>query len=256
MTTVEFSIALCCRIDDALADLPMHLQAHMYPSEVVTQAVLFALKGGGERPFCRWLTRDHRSLCPHLPERTRLFRMFATHQAWADRFLAEPTVLRVTDTYGIELLHPWRERRGSQERHARRLGRNGLSNHRWSLGGNLGLALNQWGLIYAWGAATANVHESVFQLRVARFAETMVVSVDPTFGRAQANPANMQICPRGTLNERMAVETTCLMLTLVCHHKEVVHRVWDYFTIRLAFFMATFKLLVQWDGALPRENPG
>jgi hypothetical protein len=29
---------------------------------------------------------------PGLPERTRLFRLFKTHRAWAERFLAEPTV--------------------------------------------------------------------------------------------------------------------------------------------------------------------
>jgi hypothetical protein len=209
MTTVEFINDLFCRIDDTLTDLPKHPQAHLYPSEVVTLAVLFALKGGGARPFYRWLTRDYHTLFPHLPERTRLFRQFATHQCWAERFLAGPTVLGVADTYGIELLHPWRERRGSQERRARRLGRKGLSNHRWIIGGKLGLVLNQWGLVCAWGADTANVHDSTFQPLVARFVETMVVFVDQTFGRAEANPANMKVCLRGSWNDRMAVET-CL----------------------------------------------
>ena len=256
MTTVEFITDLFCRIDDRLHDLPKHPQAHLYPSEVVTLAVLFALKGGGERPFYRWLTRDYGALFPHLPERTRLFRLFATHQGWADRFLAEPTVLGVADTYGIELLHPWRERRGSRERRARRIGRKGLSNHRWIIGGKLGLVLNQWGLVCAWSADTANVHDSAFQPLVARFVETMVVLVDHTFGRAAANPANMKVCPRGTWNDRMAVETTFSMLTLICHLKKVAHRAWRYFTMRLAFLMATFNLLVQWDGDLPREDHG
>jgi hypothetical protein len=256
MPTVEFIIELFCRIDDRLHDLPKHPQAHLYPSEIVTLAVLFALKGGGARPFYRWLSRDYRALFPRLPERTRLFRLFATHQRWADRFLAEPTTLGVADTYGIELLHPWRERRGSAERRARRLGRKGLSNHRWIIGGKLGLVLNQWGLVCAWGADTANVHDSAFQPLVARFAEAMVVLVDHTFGRAGANPANMKVCPRGTWNDRMAVETTFSMLTLVCHLKKVAHRAWRYFTMRLGFVMATFNLLVQWDGDLPREDPG
>src|SRR5262249_8684028 len=34
---------------------------------------LHALKGVGNRPFSRWLTRDYRPLFPRLPERTRLF---------------------------------------------------------------------------------------------------------------------------------------------------------------------------------------
>ena len=254
MTTVEFITTLFCRIDDRLSDLPKHPQAHLYPSEIVTLAVLFALKGGGERPFYRWLSRDYHPLFPRLPERTRLFRLFATHQAWADRFLATPTVLGVADTYGIELLHPWRERRGSAERRAHRLGRKGLSNHRWIVGGKLGLVLNQWGLVCAWGAATANVHDSTFQPLVSRFDQAMIVFVDHTFGRAEANPANMKVCPRGTWNDRMVVETTFSMLTLTCHLKKAAHRVWRYFTMRLAFLMATFNLLVQWDGTLPRDD--
>jgi len=44
------------------------------------------------------------------------------------------------------------------------------------------------------------------------------------------------------------VETVLSMLTLVCHFKKVMHRVWDYFRARLAFTMAAFNLLVQWDG--------
>ena len=67
---------------------------------------------------------------PRLPERTRLFRLFMTHQAWTDTFFASPTVLGVIDTYGIELIHPIREGRSS-----RQIGRQGLSNHRWIVGG-------------------------------------------------------------------------------------------------------------------------
>jgi hypothetical protein len=60
--------------------------------------LLHALKGGGNRPFYRWLTRDYRTLFPRLPERTRLFRLFVTHQHWTQVFLAAPTVLGVIDT--------------------------------------------------------------------------------------------------------------------------------------------------------------
>jgi hypothetical protein len=46
--------------------------------------------------------------------------------------LAAPTVLGVIDTYGIELIHPMREGRSPQQ-----IGRKGLSNHRWIVGGKL-----------------------------------------------------------------------------------------------------------------------
>ena len=45
MTTEDFIIELFCRIDDAMRDLPKHPQAKLYPSEIVTLGVLFALKG-------------------------------------------------------------------------------------------------------------------------------------------------------------------------------------------------------------------
>ena len=73
--------------------------------------------------------------------------------------------------------------------------------------------------------------------------------------RATDNPPNMKVCPRGTWNERMAIETTFSMLTLICHLKKVAHRVWRYFTMRLGFTLALFNVLVQWDG-LPRDERG
>ncbi len=245
MTTVDFITALFCRVDDALRDVPKHPQARLYPSEVTTLALLFALKGGSERAFYRWLVRDYWPLFPRLPERTRLFRLFATHQAWADRFLAAPTVLGVADSYGVELTHPYREKRRPR---LARLGRKGLSNHRWIVGGKLGVVLNKWGLACAWGAETANVHDSAFQPLVAQFADDMVVLADSNFARTEGNPPNLKVCPRGTWNERMLVETTFSMLTLICHAKTASHRAWRYFTMRLAFTVALFNILVQWDG--------
>lgn len=76
-------------------------QAKLYPSEVVTLALLCALKGVGNRAFYRWLARDWRHLFPHLPQRTRLFRLFTSHASLTERFLAQPSVLGVIDAYGI-----------------------------------------------------------------------------------------------------------------------------------------------------------
>src|SRR3977135_2579032 len=140
-TTSEFITALFYEVDEQMGAVPKHPEAHLWPSEVVTLGLLHALKGGGNRAFYRWLTRDYRALFPRLPERTRLFRLFRTHQDWTRAFLAAPTVLGVIDTYGIELIHPMREGRSPQQ-----IGRKGLSNHRWIVGGKLlSLSrLNHW----------------------------------------------------------------------------------------------------------------
>ena len=62
---------------------------------------------------------------------------------------------RVIDTYGIELIHPIREGRSPQQ-----IGRKGLSNHRWIVGGKLCLLLNQYGLVVGWDCAAANVADN------------------------------------------------------------------------------------------------
>ncbi len=111
MTTEDFIIELFCKVDDAMNEAPKHSQSRLYPSELVTIGLLFAWKGVGERAFYRWLMRDYDKLFPHVPERTRLFRALKTHRDWAERFLVQPGLMCVADTYGIELLHPRREGR-------------------------------------------------------------------------------------------------------------------------------------------------
>jgi hypothetical protein len=146
MSTVEFITALFCEVDEQLHTIPKHPEAHLWPSEVVTLGLWHARKGVGNRAFSRWWTRDSRALFPRLPERTRLLRLFTTHHDWTQVFLAAPTVLGVIDTDGVELIHPRREGRSAQQ-----IGRTGLSNHRWIVGGTWCLLLNQWGLIVGVG---------------------------------------------------------------------------------------------------------
>ena len=51
MTTEDFISELFYRIDETMKDSPKHPQASLWPSEVVTLGVLFALKGVGNRAF-------------------------------------------------------------------------------------------------------------------------------------------------------------------------------------------------------------
>jgi hypothetical protein len=52
----------------------------------------------------------------------------------------------------------------------------------------------------------------------------------------------------------MVWETVLSMLTTICHFKRISHRRWHYFMTRLAFTMAVFNVLVQWDGLQPDED--
>jgi hypothetical protein len=249
MTTEDFITELFCKVHDQMKDVPNHSQASLWPSELVTIGMLHAIKGVGNRAFYRWLSRDWRPLFPDVPHRTRLFRRLKTHQDWTDHFLASPTLLGVIDSYGIELIHPIREGRTPHQ-----MGKKGLSNHRWIVGGKLCLVLNHLGLVAGWDCDTANVHDTRFQHLIQRFEDQMVVLGDTGFHAREGDPSNLKLCKRGEWNERMMVETVLSMLTLVWHFKKVMHRVWDYFQARLGFTMAAFNLLVQWDGFKPDEN--
>jgi hypothetical protein len=250
VSTEDFIIELFCRVDDEMLDVPKHPQAKLYPSEVVTLALLFALKGAGNRAFYRWLKRDFGHLFPKLPERTRLFRLFNSHRHWTERFMAEPSLIGIVDSYGIELVHPRREGRSQ-----RQVGKKGKSNSRWIVGGKLCFLVNHLGLIVDWAADTANVHDgSAFQDLVDSVAEQMVVFSDEGFEKKDWHPTNLKVCQRGEWNCRMIIETILSMLTTVCHFKKIAHRVWAYFESRLAYTMALFNILVQWHGLRPDEN--
>ena len=158
MTTVDFIIELFCRVDDAMLDARKHSQANLYPSEVVTLALLFALKGVGSRAFYRWLSRDFRPLFPKLPERTRLFRLFNSHRKWTRRFMAAPSLIGLIDSYGIELIHPRRDGRSQ-----RQIGKKGKSNSRWIVGGKLCVLVNHLGRVVNWACDTANVYDMIVE---------------------------------------------------------------------------------------------
>ena len=250
MPTEYFIIALFCRVDDMMIDVKKHTQATLYPSEVVTLALLFALKGRGNCAFYRWLVKNWLHLFPRLPHRSRLFRLFNSHQKWMDRFMAAPSLIGVIDSYGIELIHPRREGRSDKQ-----IGKKGLSNKRWIVGGKLCLLLNHIGLVVDWDVDTADVYDgSAFQQMVNDVAEDMLVFADAHFEKVGWCPPNLKICPRGTWNDRMMIETVLSMLTLVCHFKKVGHRVWSYFKSRVGYTMALFNILVQWNGLHPDET--
>ncbi len=250
MSTDDIIIGLYVRVDTIMAAVPKHPQAELYPSELVTVGLLFALKGDGPRRFSRWLHDNDRSWFPRLPDRTRLFRLLATHADWTECFLAQPTLLGVADTYGIELRHPWREDRADGQ-----IGGKGLSNHRWIVGAKLAYVVNQYGLIVAWDYAAANVADNAFRNVIADFQDEMVLLTDMAFHSATGDPPNQKACKRGTWNVRMVVETVLSLLTLGCRLKKASQRTWTGLRARLAYTMALFNILVLWDG-IPVDDDG
>lgn len=249
MTTLDFIIQLFCVVDDRIGHLAKHSQARLYPSELVTLGLLFALKGVQFRAFYRWLKRDYDSWFT-LPERTRLQRLLKVHQDWCDAFLADPTFFTVVDSYGIELIHPWREGRSRNQ-----LGKKGKSNRRWIVGVKLCWLINDRGEVVGWDWNTANVHDQVFLPLIQPWEGQTITLSDTGFACAKGIPANLKLCPKGTWNERMIVETILSMLTGVCRLKHLFHRVRGYLKAHLAYLAALFNALLRLNRRLHPQVP-
>ncbi len=251
MATEDFLIWLFCLVDDRLECRPKHPQAQLWPSELVTIGLLFALKGCSFRSFYRWLARDYAGLFGGLPERTRLLRALRAHQHEAERFLADPTFFTVIDTYGIELIHPWRSGRSP-----RQVGRKGFSNHRWIVGLKLCWLLNARGEVVAWDWGTANTADQRFAHVAAPFAGLTITLADTGFNAAD-RPANLKLCARGEWNERMLIETVLSLVHRVCRLKYLWHRARPYLQMHLAYVAALFNALLALNRQLepPHEKP-
>jgi hypothetical protein len=179
-----------------------------------------------------------------------LFRLFRSHQAWTEAFLASPAVLGVIDTYGIEVIHPHARRPEHSADRPQRPLESSLDHREQSLS-----ATQSVGFVMAWDCATTNVPDKILQSLIWQFDKRMIVLSDTACPAAEDDPTNLKLCRRGEWNDRILVETGLSMLTLVCHFKKVMHRVWEYFQARLAVTMAALHLLVQWYG-LPTDKHG
>jgi hypothetical protein len=71
VATQDFVIWLLCLVDDRLDCRHKHSQAQLWPSELVTIGLLFALKGSSFRSFYRWLPRPTAELVADQDDRIR-----------------------------------------------------------------------------------------------------------------------------------------------------------------------------------------
>lgn len=247
----DFIIKLFCQIDDAMGTtFERHAQSSLYPSELYTIGILFALKGIGERAFYQWLYRDYRHLFPRLPERTRLFRNLEAHCGRSKDFMAPPTPIGVADSYGVELIHPMREGRSTAQ-----IGRKGISHHRWIVGGKVAVVLNKLGLVCDWDFETANTPDNVFQESlIKQYEGKMIVFADAHFHKEDGDCSNLKTCKRGTWNVRMVVESVFSLFDNVCGLKKLAHRSWSRVVMPLAYAMAAFNICALWYGLEPNDD--
>ena len=90
----------------------------------------------------------------------------------------------------------------------------------------------------------ALVHpDHAFNPLTASFDQQTIALHDPGCRDKRGVPANIKSCKKGTWNERMVVEPSFSMLTVVCSAKQFFHRVVDYIWSHCAYLTAMFNVL-------------
>ncbi|MDX1931069.1 MAG: hypothetical protein SFU56_00540 [Capsulimonadales bacterium] len=246
----DFVLHLFVTVDDALAqNRNKDPRAHLWPSEIVTLGILYAIKGRSQTAFWRWAKANLTDFFPRLPDRTRLFRLLTKYQALADAFMATDAPLGFTDSFGIELIHPRREGRSK-----RQIGKKVKSNHRWIVGIKYAALVNARGRICDWDAEGANTYDGDFQ-RQWRYWEGICspLYADSGFHRGTKRGGDLAflvICKRGENNLRMLIESLFSVLVTVLHLKKVSNRTWPSLEARLTFVSAAYNLLLLWSEEL------
>ncbi len=79
-----------------------------------------------------------------------------------------------------------------------------------------------------------NVNDKHFNPLLEPFLGKTIVLADYGFRDQDGIPDNMKICKKGTWNERMCVETSLSLVTVICDLKRIRHRLAVYIQTCLA----------------------
>ncbi len=171
------------------------------------------------------------------PTGRHLQRQLRTQQYHADQLLADPSLLNEVDSFPIELLFPIREGRSK-----RQMGKKSRDKGRWSIGIKLCWILNRLGQVVGWHWLAMNRPDQNFLPLVELVNEDGLVLSDLGFRRKDGIPAHLKLCVKGTWDDRMIVETSFSLLTVVCHAKKMFHRTAAHLEARLAHTAAKFNV--------------
>jgi hypothetical protein len=238
-----FIILLFCMVDEHTGELPKHGNAKLHVSEIVTLALLKRMKQSAFRQFLVWLRNT--SLFPHLPDFTRLCRLFEKHKCIIDAFSRQMNQWdwAVIDSKLCEVIHPIRECRGKTDW----VGKN-KSKGRWVVGMKVIILVSPQGDILNWKLDTANVHDKHFAWLVEKI--EVKVLADKGFHSKNGDPENLRICQRGEWNIRMVVESVFSLCTRLLGLNEIQAKSLAGFELAVASIFASFNLLLQMNRRL------
>lgn len=223
-----------------------HPLGKLYVSEILLCGVLFALKGGSFRRFHPWLLKRH---ILNLPERSRLCRLLIKNRKLCNQFLSSETFFNVLDSFGVEIIHPAREKRSNQ---SQQVSQKGKSNHRWIVGRKINVALNGELEIVNYQDATANVCDNTFDEYYE--ADTNHIYLTDKGYRKQerygGTPSTFKICSSGTWNERMWIERLFSLWTRICGMKHAFHRSIKGFEAKVSYLVALTNIVFRLNESL------
>lgn len=233
----SFTIFLFCLVDDCCGELPKHGNSKLYPSEIVTLALLKALKGQAYRRFLVWLKNT--GLFPNLPDYSQLCRLFHQYKEVIEVFSTESVACEwaVIDSVGCEVVHPVREGRGIH------WAAKGKSNRRWIVGMKVVAIVSPQGDILSWQTDTANVHDQHF----AGLVEDLGIQTlaDKGFHKREGDPENLKICERGEQNERMVVESVFSLCKRLLGLNAIQAKTREGFDLAVGCIFAVFNTLLR-----------
>ena len=224
-----------------------HPLGKLYLSEIIVCGVLFALKGGSFRRFYAWL--DQRNIL-NLPERSRLCRLLITYRNVCNQFLSSETFFNVIDSFGVEIIHPVREKRSKQ---SQQVSQKGKSNKRWIVGRKINISINGTVEITDYQDDTANVCDNTFDEQY-ETKDDAIYLTDHGYRRQEKNGGtseNFKICKKGTWNnERMWIERLFSLWVRICGMKHSFHRSVKGFQAKVAYLVALTNIVFRLNESL------
>jgi hypothetical protein len=104
--------------------------------------------------------------------------------------------------------------------------------------------LNRFGQVLDWDWDTMNVPDNEFHALIQPFSGRSIVLADDGFRRKSGVLENSKLCAKGTWNDRMSIETSCSLVTVMCGLQQIFHRLEAFMQARLASVVAVFNVLV------------
>src|SRR5260370_742740 len=131
-----------------------------------------------------------------------------------------------------------------QGRVPQQFGKKSKDKGRWSIGVKLCWVLNRFGQVVEWDWDTMNIADKEFHPLLQQFSGRSIVLADYGFRGKDGVPENCKLCAKGTWNDRMTVETSFSLLTVICDLKRMFHRLERFIQARLASVVALFNVLL------------